>query len=130
MRMNKLDWKSRQARSCRTNRRARFIVATADLSAKTRPSDKSAVATINRALRLFSGFFAASLACLCLLLLTPLTTYADGGAPNRAYVAGTGKGISVIDVAQQKIIDGLATQGDPHEVLLSQDARFLYVTEP
>ena len=95
-----------------------------------RHADKSAVATINRALRLGYVFFAAPLACLFLLLLTPLTTYADGGAPNRAYVAGTGKGISVIDVAQQKIIDGLATQGDPHEVLLSQDARFLYVTEP
>jgi hypothetical protein len=92
--------------------------------------DLSALATINRALRLLYVFFAASLACLCLLLLAPLTTYADGGAPNRAYVTGTGKGISVIDVAQQKIIDGLATQGDPHEVLLSLDARFLYVTEP
>jgi len=93
-------------------------------------ADKSAVATINRALRLLCGFWAALLACFCLLLLTPLTTYADGGAPNRAYVAGTGKGISVIDVTQQKIIDGLAAQGDPHELLLSQDARFLYVTEP
>jgi hypothetical protein len=75
-------------------------------------------------------FLAASLACLCLLLLTPLMTYADGGAPNRAYVAGTGQGISVIDVAQQKIINGLVAQGDPHEMLLSLDARFLYVTQP
>ena len=70
------------------------------------------------------------LACLCLLLLTPLTAYADGGAPNRAYVAGTSKGVSVIDVAQQQIINGLPAQGDPHEILLSQDARFLYVTQP
>lgn len=81
---------------------------------------------INLALRLML----IPLTCLFLLLLTPLAAYADGGAPNRAYVAGTGKGISVIDVARQKIIDGLATQGEPHEVLLSQDARFLYVTEP
>jgi hypothetical protein len=77
-----------------------------------------------------SVFIAAPLIIIFLLLLTPLTTYADGGAPNRAYVAGTGKGISVIDITQQKIIDGLATQGEPHEVLLSLDGRFLYVTEP
>src|SRR5256885_2302628 len=29
--------------------------------------------------------------------------YADGGAPNLAYVAGSAKGISVIDIGQQKV---------------------------
>src|SRR5712692_10788422 len=31
-------------------------------------------------------------------------TYADGGAPNLAYVSGTSSGISVIDVGQAKVI--------------------------
>jgi DNA-binding beta-propeller fold protein YncE len=75
-------------------------------------------------------FWGAFLACLCLLLLTPLTSYADGGAPNRAYVAGTIQGISVIDIAQQQVLNSLPAQGDPHEVLLSLDGRFLYVTQP
>ena len=79
----------------------------------------------------FCGIFGgAFLACLCLLLLTPLTSYADGGAPNRAYVAGTTKGVSVIDIAQQQVLNSLPAQGDPHEVLLSLDGRFLYVTQP
>jgi len=33
----------------------------------------------------------------------PLQVHADGGAPNLAYVAGTPQGVSVIDVAQQKV---------------------------
>lgn len=72
----------------------------------------------------------AFLACLCLLLLAPLTSYADGGAPNRAYVAGTAKGISIIDIAQQQVTSNLPAQGNPHQVLLSLDGRFLYVTQP
>jgi DNA-binding beta-propeller fold protein YncE len=75
-------------------------------------------------------FWGAFLAYLCLLLLTPLTSYADGGAPNRAYVAGTTQGISVIDIAQQQVTGSLPAQGDPHEALLSLDGRFLYVTQP
>src|SRR5258708_19165741 len=75
-------------------------------------------------------FLGAFLACLCLVLLTPLTSYADGGAPNRAYVAGITQGISVIDIAQQQVLNSLPAQGDPHEVLLSLDGRFLYVTQP
>jgi DNA-binding beta-propeller fold protein YncE len=84
----------------------------------------------SRAIKWILQLMVIPLICLCCLLLTPSTLYADGGAPNRAYVAGTGKGISIIDVAQQKIINSLATPGEPHEVLLSLDGRFLYVTEP
>jgi DNA-binding beta-propeller fold protein YncE len=70
---------------------------------------------------------------LALMLLscffTPLA-HADGGAPNLAYVAGTDKGISVIDVMQQKVTSTIAAPGEPHSILLSNDGRFLYVTEP
>src|SRR5216684_2338896 len=48
--------------------------------------------------------------------------YADGGAPNLAYVAGTAKGISVID--------NFTMGGDSEAIYLSLDGRFLYVTQP
>ena len=47
MKFNKLRWIHHKTR------RARFIVATADLSARCVLADKSAVAMINLALRLF-----------------------------------------------------------------------------
>ncbi|TMC56115.1 MAG: hypothetical protein E6J21_15210 [Chloroflexota bacterium] len=56
--------------------------------------------------------------------------YADGGAPNLAYVAGTTKGISIIDIAQQKVTGTFTVGGDPHSVMLSLDGRFLYVAQP
>ena len=56
--------------------------------------------------------------------------YADGGAPNLAYVAGTTKGISTIDIAQQKVTGTFTVGGDPHSVLLSLDGRFLYAAQP
>jgi hypothetical protein len=62
-------------------------------------------------------------------LSTP-TIYADGGAPNLAYVAGTPDGVSIIDVAQQTITRTFKIPGDPHTIQLSLDARFLYVTQP
>ncbi len=65
-----------------------------------------------------------------LILLTPSAVHADGGAPNLAYVAGATKGIAVIDVSQQKVTGNIAIPGDPHTILLSVDARFLYVTQP
>lgn len=64
------------------------------------------------------------------VLVTPHAARADGGAPNLAYVSGTAHGVSVIDVAQQKITSTLPAGGDPHMVLLSLDARFLYVAQP
>lgn len=55
---------------------------------------------------------------------------ADGGAPNLAYVSGVSAGVGVIDVAGAKVTRTLAIGGDPHMILLSQDGRFLYVTQP
>jgi DNA-binding beta-propeller fold protein YncE len=56
--------------------------------------------------------------------------YADGGAPNLAYVAGTQKGISVIDIGQQKVTGSFTMGNDPDAIYLSLDGRFLYVTQP
>ncbi len=63
-------------------------------------------------------------------MLHPSTAYADGGAPNLAYVAGTEGGISVIDVQQQKVTRQLAVDGHPQMVVLSVDGRTLAVTQP
>ena len=65
-----------------------------------------------------------------LSLYFPLQVHADGGAPNLAYVSGTAHGISIIDVAQQKVTRTISVAGDPHMILLSLDGRFLYVTQP
>ena len=62
-------------------------------------------------------------------VFTPIA-HADGGAPNLAYVAGTSEGVSVIDVAQQQVTSTIHTGGKVGAILLSSDARFLYVTEP
>jgi DNA-binding beta-propeller fold protein YncE len=70
------------------------------------------------------------LALVLLFMSVPLPAKADGGAPNLAYVAGTSHGISVIDIAQQKVTGTIAVDGDPHTILLSLDGRYLYVTQP
>ncbi len=69
------------------------------------------------------------LAFICTMFFA-LPAHADGGAPQLAYVAGTAQGVSVIDIAQQKITSVITAGGDPHMVLLSTDARFLYVAQP
>jgi len=65
---------------------------------------------------------------MLLFSLTPV--HADGGAPNLAYVVGTAKGISTIDIGQQKVTGTIAVDGDPHTIYLSLDGRFLYVAQP
>jgi len=67
--------------------------------------------------------------CLGVMNHAP-TAYADGGAPNLAYVAGGGSGISIIDIQQQKVTGTIPLAGDPHTIYLSLDGRFLYVTQP
>ena len=62
-------------------------------------------------------------------LFVPLA-HADGGAPNLAYVAGGSHGISIIDIAQQKVTSTITTSALPQTVYLSLDGRFLYVTQP
>jgi hypothetical protein len=67
-----------------------------------------------------------------LLFLFPLShhAYADGGAPNLAYVAGASHGIGVIDIGQQKVTSSITVEGNPQMILLSLDGRYLYVTQP
>lgn len=62
-------------------------------------------------------------------LLSP-SVYADGGAPQLAYVAGTAQGIGIIDIAQRRVTGTMAVPGNPHAVLLSLDGSALYVTQP
>lgn len=68
--------------------------------------------------------------CVPGILSFPLRAYADGGAPNLAYVSGTTPGISVIDVGQAKVTRTISVAGDPHTILLSADGSMLYVTQP
>ncbi|MGH2479021.1 MAG: YncE family protein [Ktedonobacteraceae bacterium] len=64
------------------------------------------------------------------LVLCPGSAHADGGAPNLAYVAGAGHGLSIIDIAQKRVTSTLNISGDPHTALLSLDGRFLYIAQP
>lgn len=78
-----------------------------------------------------SAFLIATiLLSICAFLAVPSETQADGGAPNLAYVAGATGGVAVVDVQQQKVTGTVKVSGDPHAVALSQDGRFLYVTQP
>jgi len=80
--------------------------------------------------------FKARICCLFLLglalpgIFSLMQVNADGGAPNLAYVAGASQGVGIIDVAQQRVIGGLAVASDPYIILLSPDGRLLYVTQP
>jgi DNA-binding beta-propeller fold protein YncE len=67
---------------------------------------------------------------LLLLGISSLPAYADGGAPQLAYVAGATHGISIIDIAQRRVTGTIYEDGDPHTVLLSLDGSVLYVTRP
>jgi streptogramin lyase len=67
---------------------------------------------------------------MLLFFLFPLHSSADGGAPNLAYVAGTSRGVSVIDIGQQNVNTPFSIDGDPHTIYLSLDGRFLYITQP
>jgi DNA-binding beta-propeller fold protein YncE len=65
----------------------------------------------------------------CSLFSSP-RVFADGGAPNLAYVAGSSSGVNVIDIGQGRVTKTMGIAGDPRMVLLSLDGRFLYVTQP
>jgi DNA-binding beta-propeller fold protein YncE len=77
----------------------------------------------------FYRFCILLLPLVFLLVFSPMA-YADGGAPQLAYVAGAAHGISVIDIAQRRITGTIALTGNPRTVLLSPDGALLYVTQP
>jgi DNA-binding beta-propeller fold protein YncE len=70
--------------------------------------------------------------CMLLLFvgLFSSSAHADGGAPQLAYVAGTAQGISIIDIARQRVTGTIAVAGNPHTALLSLDGYALYATQP
>ncbi len=76
------------------------------------------------------SFISSLIFIIHILLLFSIRIYADGGAPQLAYVAGSSQGISVIDIARQRATKTLAVAGDPHAILLSLDGHALYVTQP
>lgn len=75
--------------------------------------------------RFFLLFMPILLAGLC-----SSVAHADGGAPQLAYVAGAAQGISIIDIAQRRVIGTIANVGQPQTILLSPDGQALYVTQP
>ncbi len=86
-----------------------------------------------KASKIFTRILPIPVFVLTLVVLhLPSTQYvhADGGAPNLAYVSGSGKGISVIDIGQQKVTGGFPMSTEPNAIFLSLDGRFLYVTQP
>lgn len=77
-----------------------------------------------------------ALAALALALVAPPiaapTAHADGGAPNLAYVVGGGTSagdLTIIDIGQRRVTGHVALGGDPRAVILSPDARTVYVAQ-
>jgi DNA-binding beta-propeller fold protein YncE len=67
---------------------------------------------------------------ILLMGLCSSVAHADGGAPQLAYVAGAAQGISIIDIAQRRVIGTIANAEQPQTILLSPDGQALYVTQP
>jgi DNA-binding beta-propeller fold protein YncE len=85
-----------------------------------------------RPARIISSLLSLCMALCSILLLhsgVP-TAHADGGAPNLAYIAGSAQGVSVIDIAQQKITRTIPLGGNPTMAYLSLDGRYLYIAQP
>jgi DNA-binding beta-propeller fold protein YncE len=82
--------------------------------------------------RFLTCWYPCSVLCglLLLALLPAPPAFADGGAPQLAYVAGAAQGISIIDIAQLRVIGTIALAGNPHSILLSPDGAMLYATQP
>src|SRR6266550_6191802 len=80
--------------------------------------------------RIFCYRFCCPFMLFLLMGLLSPTAHADGGAPQLAYVAGTARGISVIDIARRRVTGSIAVAGNPRTILLSPDGHALYVTQP
>ena len=81
-----------------------------------------------------SRIYSFLLCFLCILLLllglfSP-SAYADGGAPQLAYVAGAARGIAILDIAQRRVTGTITEAGNPRTALLSPDGHALYITQP
>jgi YVTN family beta-propeller protein len=72
------------------------------------------------------------LICLSVLFWRLPDVRADGGAPNLAYVAGTGAGagdLAIIDISQRRLVGSIRVGRHPAGIVLSTDGRFAYVAE-
>ena len=81
-------------------------------------------------LRFYCYRFCFLLIVLPFLALFSSPVYADGGAPQLAYVAGAAQGISIVDIARQHVTGTITSGGNPNTILLSPDGHALYVTQP
>jgi YVTN family beta-propeller protein len=71
-------------------------------------------------------------ALLAACLVAPISSNADGGAPNLAYVAGGGTNggdLVVIDIGKRRVTSHITLGGAPQGVVLSPDGRFAYVAQ-
>lgn len=71
-------------------------------------------------------------AAMAVVLFAPQPIYADGGAPNLAYVAGggaNGSDLVVIDIGQRRVTGHIHLGGDPKGVVLSLDGGLAYVAQ-
>ncbi len=80
--------------------------------------------------RIYCYYICSSITLLLFIGLCSPLAYADGGAPQLAYVAGTAQGISIINIAQRRVTGTIAAAGNPGAILLSLDGQYLYVTQP
>jgi YVTN family beta-propeller protein len=95
---------------------------------------RSATSVPGRTLSLTRIVCLLSLAAVCLFVLfwRAPDVHADGGAPNLAYVAGTGTGadnLTIIDIGQRRVVGSVAIGRHPAGAVLSTDGRYAYVTE-
>ena len=81
-------------------------------------------------LRRYMFMCCLSILLFCLVGCLARPAYADGGAPQLAYVAGSAQGISVIDIAQRRVVRTIPLAGHPSAVLLSPDGQTLYGAQP
>jgi YVTN family beta-propeller protein len=95
---------------------------------------RGAISVPGRTLSLMCNVSLLSLAALCLFVLLRRSpdVRADGGAPNLAYVAGSGTAagdLAIIDISQRRVVGSVAVGQHPAGVVLSTDGRYAYVTE-
>lgn len=87
---------------------------------------------MHRYISWFAAFALGVMLAGWLLVAWPAPALADGGAPNLAYIAGTGaKGdeVAILDIAKHQVTGHVVVGGEPRALALSFDARTLYVAQ-
>jgi YVTN family beta-propeller protein len=79
-----------------------------------------------------AAWLLAALGAMTLALAWATPVWADGGAPNLAYVVGAGsdgQGLAIIDIGKKTVVNSTHLGGDPAGIVLSLDNRFAYITQ-